>query len=169
MNKILLLVLIVALRVSAFASDSIPVAVLPWEIPQAPESAINNLTESLRAEVAATGRFRVVNREIDEKAYKQYLFRFTDLHKKQQEQRKAAPADSIIFKGVSKLIWGKINQVGQLYVINLRLVNVSTSKVEQMVSYKHKGKRDQLPEGIKQAVAALVRGLGPSESTATGQ
>ncbi len=63
--------------------------------------------------------------------------------------------------GVRKMVTGTVGKIGSLFSISLRLVNVSTGKIEQTAAIEIKGSiEDVLVQGIPDAVKGLTDGMG---------
>lgn len=64
--------------------------------------------------------------------------------------------------GVNKVINGSIGKFGDLYILQLSLINVETAKVEKTSSYNHKGSlEDLVTEVLKYAVDDLMINIKP--------
>ncbi len=60
--------------------------------------------------------------------------------------------------GVSYLIIGNVEKIGQLYIITLKIVNVSSAKIEKVITKEFKGRKEKLVKLIKFMTIYLIEG-----------
>lgn len=70
--------------------------------------------------------------------------------------------------GVEKLVYANIGKIGSFYLVNVKIINVRTARVEGRVSYKVEGIEDRLIKAITGSVNELMKGKpGDSVSSVT--
>jgi len=98
---------------------------------------IKLLTDRLRVEIVQLGKYEVVERE-----------RIDEIFKEQQLQVSGCVDECLIevgkLLGASRIVLGSIGKVGNFYTINAKLINATSGKVEEAVSYDSKYSIDDL-------------------------
>jgi len=90
-----------------------------------PASQLRALSDRLRHELFATGRFRVMERA-----------RMQDILKEQGFQVSGCVSTECVVEagqliGVQRIVAGSLGKVGTVYTVNIRLINVETGEIER--------------------------------------
>ncbi|OGJ90008.1 MAG: hypothetical protein A2268_12565 [Candidatus Raymondbacteria bacterium RifOxyA12_full_50_37] len=119
------------------------VAVLDLELQGLEAIAGKALSDRLRSDLVATGRFTVMERgQMDE------------IMKEQGFQASGACSDEACLieigqlLGVEKMVAGSLGKLGKLYLVNLRTIDIRTGKIEQTVSQDCTCEVENLPLAI---------------------
>jgi len=113
------------------------------------------LTEKMRSDLFASGKFIVMNREDMNRVMQEQEF---------QNSENCDTEDCILemgkILGVSKVISGSIGKLGKTYALTTKQINVLTSKNEKIINISKKCSEDYLLTLIEQAsreLSSLVR------------
>jgi len=110
------------------------------------------LTDRLRAELFNTKYFKVIEREMMEEIIEEQGF-----------QQSGCSTDECMVEvgkliGVEKIIGGSISQVGNVFSVSARIVNVETGEIETTGVYDHMGNIGELlTSGMKKVSYELVK------------
>lgn len=97
------------------------------------------LTSKFRNSVARTGKFAVIEREKMDQILKEQDFKMTDMC---NSAECAVQVGQLL--AAEKMLTGDIGKVGSTYSITVRIINVTTSRVEAVQEDEYKGDPDGL-------------------------
>jgi hypothetical protein len=143
---------------SAGADELLNIAVLDLEGRGISSDESLVLTDKLRAELFATGKYQVIERGAMEQILKEQGF-----------QQSGCTSDECIVRmgqliGVSDMVAGSIGKIEKTYFLSIRLIDVETGKIKNNVQYEITGTlTDVLKTGIR-AVARKLAGMGKQET-----
>lgn len=133
---------------TSFSEEFIAVIELTGTISQN-ESAV--LTDKLINLLSSDKKFRVVERSQMKAVLDEQEFQQTGC----TNSECAVDIGQIL--GVAKIVTGSIGQIGSLYSISLRMINVSTGEIEQSSSYEQTGTiEDVLTKGLHKSLNQLL-------------
>jgi hypothetical protein len=126
-------------------------AILPLEAAGADPVMTLNLSGRLRHELIQTGAFDMMEREKMQEILKEQGF----------QQSGACNTNACIVEvgqmiGVEKMVAGNIGLVGKTYTLNVRLIDVRTSRVDRSIVEDHTGTVDRLLTEVVKRVAARL-------------
>lgn len=132
------------------------VAVLDLDALGASKNQVSAVSERLREELLATGRYRLVDRGQLDKVMEEQALQQTGC----TTQECAVQVGRIL--GVRKLITGKVNRVeAGLWLISSSLIDVESAEIIRVVSFQHQGDfKSLLADGAPQLVGKLLEGGG---------
>jgi len=132
------------------------VAVMELDAVGATKVQAATLSDRLREELLATGRFRIVDRAQMDKLLAEQALQQTGC----TSQECAVQVGKVL--GVRKMISGKASKIeDDLWLISCLLVDVETAETEKAVSFQHEGTfRSVLADGAAKLVAKLTEGMG---------
>ncbi len=150
--------IIILLTIISFSFCSkLNIAVIELDADGVTTGEARTITSKLRNELIKTGNFEVIERGKMNEILKEQGFQNTGC----TSQECVVEMGRLI--GVNKIIAGDIGKVGKLHIINLRIINVATGKVEKAVEeITRNGLEEVYLDGIKRAVAKLPRIKGYS-------
>lgn len=126
------------------------IAVFDFEITSGDRSIARPLTESVRREIVASGKYKVIDRGNMEKI----------LGEQKLQMSGCVTGECIIeagqLLGVGKLITGTVSLVGKTYYLTLSLISVKTGEIEQVVDDKCKCEVDELLDSTKRLSKKLL-------------
>lgn len=127
------------------------IAVLDLETKGLDESAGKILSDKLREDLLATGRFLVMERS-----------EMVDIMKEHGLQQSGACSDDGCLSnmgkmlGVEKMVAGSMGKLGKRTLISVRLFDINTGKIEKTVSQSNKLAVDDLPKMLTVAARKLA-------------
>lgn len=138
-KAVCLLWLSAVLGLHAAVAETIRIAVIPLEANGVPAEEARTLTDRLRSILVASGKFEVLERErVDALLREQSL----ELSGAVNQDDFMAKAGKLL--DVRKMIGGSVGKVGATYALSLRMVDVTTGKVERTLDREHRGKAEGL-------------------------
>jgi hypothetical protein len=112
------------------------------------------ISDRLRGELIATGRFTVVEREQMDAILKEQGF---------QQTGACAEASCIVEVGqllaVHKMVGGSIGRVGKVFSVNLKVIDVATGTIERQIADDFRCSKEQLVSFYIRQVARRMAGL----------
>lgn len=148
MKQLIICLLAVTFAISAYAQDKkekkqekkYTVAILDFNVISGVQKIeAMALTSKFRGSLAKTQKYTVLERNEMETILKEQDVTLTDI---------CNTAECVVEVGkllaAEKMIAGDIAKVGETYTIQIRLIDVTTSKIEETESHEYKGK----PEGL---------------------
>lgn len=123
------IVLLLFLTVSSFAEDIKPnIAVMELEGNGVSKTDLGGLSNRLRTELFKTGKFNVIERSRVDEILKEQGFQQTGC----TNATCAVEVGQLI--GVEKIVVGNVDKVGQIYSIDIRMVDVGTARIEKVAA-----------------------------------
>jgi len=119
----------------------------------------STLSDAVRQELFSTGKYRIVDRENMDQILKEQGLQVSDC----TSEECAVKIGQLL--GVEKMVVGSIGKLGQVYMLNLQLLNVETGEIEKMVSDECPCMIEQLPKQIRNLAQQIS---GPSLPPTTG-
>lgn len=119
---------------------------------------IGTISDRLRGELISTGKFLVIERS-----------QMDDILREQGFQQTGACSDAscIVQVGqllaVHKMFGGSIGKVGELYSINIKIIDVATGRIEQQLAKDVRCSKEELLTVHMAVMARQVAGLQPSK------
>jgi len=110
------------------------------------------LTDRLRVELYNTKHYKVIERTMMEEILQEQKF-----------QQSGCVTDVCMVEigkmvGVGQIVGGSISQVGNVYSVSARMVNVETGEIENTGVYDHKGNIGELlTDGMMRVVVELIK------------
>jgi TolB-like protein len=144
---------VLGLSAAVQAADPVRVAVLTFESEDLSKTVMQVLTERFSAELAKGEGLKVEERTVSDELYKEMNFRYTDMYKKESGKETVAQKT---FEGVNKLIVGRIGKLGTVFLINIRMVDVNTGKIDLTLSENCKCAEEELPDAIIKVAQKLA-------------
>lgn len=129
------------------------VAVLDLVAPGGLAEAAPVLSDRLRVELLATGRFLVM-----ERGQMQSIMSEQNFQKSGACNDDACVVEMGQLLGVDRMVAGSIGQLGKLIMLNLRMINVQNGQIVKSVSEDCQCPVEELPQAMKR-VAAKLAGL----------
>jgi hypothetical protein len=135
--RVIIAVLIICIAVSLFAEHPIKrkLCVMDIKTGGATEGISQILTDRLMLELAKTNRFNIVERERRNEILKEQGFSLSGV---------TEDAPSLVKLGkwlaVSKVVSGSVGLVGEVWIVNILIVDISTGKVEDPMTKNITGK-----------------------------
>ena len=138
-------------------SQKISIAVLDFEALMIQDDEAKALTNRTRTELVKTGIYQVVERGQMDEILKEQGFQLSGC------TSEACVVEAGQLLGVEKMLAGSVSKVGDIYSIELRLIDVGSGKIEKSDSYDMQGNIGQLlTSGMKNALDILL-GNAPSQ------
>ena len=164
--------LIACLALPAFLLPQSTASVAVLDLDARGISAIESasLTDRLRSELVKTGALTIVERG-----------QMQTILNEQDFQLAGCTSDDCAVEvgqllGVSKMIAGSIGRIGATYLLDIRIIDVTTGAIEQTLTQNYRGEIDGLIEAIEEMAWTIVGGkpadeipLVAAEPEATGQ
>ena len=128
------------------------IAVVDFRGNNVTEGDCRALTDRLRVELFNTKYFKVIEREMMEQIIKEQGF-----------QQSGCSTDGCMVQvgkliNVEKIVGGSISQVGNIYSVSARIVNVETGEIENTGVYDHTGNIGELlTEGMMRVAVKLIK------------
>jgi len=127
------------------------IAVMELKSIQVPESIGSAVSDLLRDELFQTNRFKIIDRSEMKLILDEYAFR----------QSGACDDISCIVEvgkilSVEKMLTGSVSQIGNMYYLTLKMVNVETAEFENIVSAKGPADENELFDIVSSAVYNLI-------------
>jgi serine/threonine protein kinase len=137
------------------ATDSITIGVLDLNRNNVDPGEARAVSERLRIFLARTGVFIPIDRDQVELILSEHGFQLSG----------AIDTDEVVIQvgkilGALKMVAGSISRIGTLYSLQVRLVNVSTARIEQQAFVDVGGIEELLTSGVE-SVARQLAGLDP--------
>jgi len=125
--KFIVALLLSLLSVSfIYSQDAVEIAVIDLTGNDIDVSTVAGLTERLRAELFKTGKYQVIERSRVDVILKEQGF----------QQSGCTDAQCAVEIGrlvnVSAIVLGSVSKIGNIYTVSIRLVDVSTGKIQQV-------------------------------------
>jgi len=136
---------------NVFAQDRTTIAVLDFEGYGISEFEVQTLTNRARSLLVRIGKYQVVERG-----------KMDAILKEQGFQQSGCTSEECIIEvgqllGVKYMLAGSIGRVGSTYTIDIRIIDVESSKIFKTASYDIEGKIDNvLKTGLQEALDKLV-------------
>ena len=130
------------------------IAVLDLSSKSLPKSDVKAITGRLTQEIYKSGYYELVERSNLAKLFEEHKLNQSDITDKSDAIKLGKVA------GAQKILFGAVEKMDDVYIINIKLVNVETACIENMVSYEHDGKLKKL---IKKGIAEIVNELTGKE------
>lgn len=115
------------------------------------ETDCNALTERFRAELYNTGVFTIIERKL-----------MNEILIEQGIQQSGCTDNDCVVQvgkliGVKKIITGSVNQMGNIYSVSARVVNVESGIVERVIALDHRdGLEELLTDGMKKVASKII-------------
>jgi TolB-like protein len=116
---------------------------------------IISLTDTICAELKKTGRFSVVERRETEALLQEYA---DELNETANERAYVLKAGEVL--SVDYLLYGRILRYENMYILNLRMMNVRNGQLQKEVTNKYRGSVEDL---LLEAIPQIMRGLAGME------
>jgi len=159
-NKIILLLVLSAFFCHSFSQEGkskeekkVNIGVMGLKAEGAITSASNILSDRLRAELFNTGKFQVMERGEMDAVLKEQGFQQSGAC-----DDKACMVEVGQLLGVEKMVAGSLGQLGSLYLINLRIIDVKTGQLMDTYSGECRCAMEELGGAMKTAAIALAFG-----------
>lgn len=120
--------LIIFFAFQLFAQENLNIAVLELEGAGISKTDLIGLSNRLRSELFKTGKFTVLERSRMDEILKEQGFQLSGC----TNTDCAVEIGKLI--GVSKIILGNVDKVGTIYTVDIRIVDVSTGKIENIAT-----------------------------------
>jgi len=160
MRKILkpvtLLALLLPLFLFAEEEQKPTIAVMDLQSKGMNEATVLALSDRLRAEIFATNKFEVLERA-----------QMDDVLKEQGFQASGACTDEACqiemgqILGVERLVTGSLGKLGTKFILNLRMINIETGKIQRTVFEDCKCPIEDLTEALH-SIAKKLAGIAPN-------
>jgi len=144
--------LFIVFSINCYAQETkTTVAVMDLEAQEGVSQGVANvLSDSLRAYLVNTEKFTIVTRENMQQVLKEQNFQVSGI-----TQESVAKIGQIL--GVEKIFTGSIGRVGTTYVINLKLVDVQSGRIEKAATEEcRKDEQDALLVSVKNAANKVL-------------
>jgi len=116
----------------------------------------SSLTDALRNKLMSTGNFEIVEREQMDKIMQEQAFQMTGAC---NDADCMAQAGKIL--GIKHMIAGSVGKVGEIYIVNSRLLDVETGEILFDVSVKYRGNIEGLIiYSVPQIANKMAKGIG---------
>ncbi|MBU4444007.1 CsgG/HfaB family protein, partial [bacterium] len=150
MKKILLFV--IAISIISLAEESVTIAVLKLRPSGLQESEAEILTDYVRSILVEMNLYQVVDRGKMKEILNEQEFQLSGC----TSTECAVEVGKLL--GVQKMLTGSVGKFGKLFTIELRMINIETSRIEKSSRYNYEGPIEQLlTEGIQNAIKKLVQ------------
>jgi hypothetical protein len=159
-NQLIFITFSVFTLTSLHAQTKMSMAVLPLSSNGISPSEALVLTDELLSVLVQSNTYIVVERSNMESILKEQGFQLSGC----TTSECAVEAGKLL--GVQKMIAGRVGKLGEIYNINLRLFDVETGKIEQNISQKHEGPKEELLDIIGQ-MGKRLSDYGPQSDTST--
>lgn len=149
-KKILLFV--IAISIMSFAQENVTIAVLKLRPSGLQESEAEILTDYVRSILVEMDFYQVVDRGKMNEILNEQEFQLSGC----TSTECAVEVGKLL--GVQKMLTGSVGKFGKLFTIELRIINIETSRIEKSSRYNYEGPIEQLlTEGIQKAIKKLVQ------------
>ena len=151
-KSIIYLPLIISILLLQFAqSQKISVAVLDFEALMIQDDEAKALTNRIRTELVKTDIYQVVERGQMDEILREQGFQLSGC------TSEACIVEAGQLLGVKKMLAGSVSKVGDIYSVELRLIDIMSGKIEKSDSYDMQGDIGQLlTTGMKNALDILI-------------
>jgi len=127
------------------------IAVLDFEALMIQDKEVKALTNRIRSELVKTGTYQVVEREKMDEILKEQGFQLSGC------TSAACVVEAGQLLGVEKMLAGSVSKIGEIYSVELRLIDVESGKIEKSDSYDMEGDIGKLLlSGMKNALYILL-------------
>ena len=114
------------------------------------QAEAKTLTDRLRSHLVRTGVFTVLERD-----------QMDEILQEQGFQQSGCVSDECLVEiglliGVQRMVGGSIGKIGQTYTLDLRIIDVSTGRIEKTVSEDYRGERDGLLDVLRVAAERIA-------------
>ncbi|MBN2423859.1 MAG: PEGA domain-containing protein [Calditrichaceae bacterium] len=151
--KTMMLIFCGFIIISAQETDRINIAVIDLESRGGlSQSEIGVLTDRLRSQLVQTNSFNVVDRGLMQDILKEQGFQMTGC----TSTDCAVQAGKIL--GVQQMVAGTIGRIGNLYTVDISLIDVQTSKIMKSLTRDYSGEVEGLV-GIMKSIAEELAGI----------
>ena len=135
---------------SALALDKMSIAVMDLEPQGVDVTVAQTLSEIMRTELLNTGRFEVLERAQMDRLIEEMKLQQTGL----TDAQDAAELGKVL--NVEKLIIGSIGQMGNVFHLNVRLVDVGKAVTEVAERSECPAQEEKLPEAITEVIRQIA-------------
>ncbi|HMA99560.1 MAG TPA: CsgG/HfaB family protein [Spirochaetota bacterium] len=124
-------------------------------------SAADILSELVRSELLKAANYKLVDRSQTSEVLKEQQLQQSGL----ADSKTLARLGQLL--GANKLAYGALGQLGELYIINLKIIDVPSGQVEKEVTEEFVGKKEDLRLPVKKAAQKLIgfKGLDLKKDT----
>ena len=126
------------------------IAFLGFNARDIPPSGVDILAELVRNELVISRQYRVIDRDNTDTLLKEAEFQLSDL----TDQESVVSVGNLL--GVEKVITGTIGQLGKLYLITLKILDVETGVIDRVVTEEYVGVMEDLRKPVRIAVQKLL-------------
>ncbi len=150
--RLLLWLPLLLLSISSAQQPVTTIAVLEFEAAGVDAPAVQTLANVVRKELIKSKLFRVVERNLmDEILSEQGL-----------QQSGCTTTECVVevgrLLGVQKILSGSISKLGELFIIDLQITNITTGEIEVLESIDYVGKLEELPRLIRELTTQVTTG-----------
>jgi len=138
-------------QVTQFEGPKLSIAVLDLKAMQVPEPVALIVSDILRDELFQTQRFRIMSRTEMKTIFKEHEFVLTGACDDMGCYIKVGKMLT-----VEKLLVGNLSQLGNVYYLSLKIVDVNTAEYENIASARGPASDDELFSIVKSAVMNLI-------------
>lgn len=154
MNKSFVCILSVLMfACGSLLADGRSLAVLSLHAKGMEESDAAVLTDVLRSKIGEDKNIDVIERSRMEEILKEQGFQMSGAC---SESSCAVKAGQVL--GVKNIVMGSVGLIGKTYTLNVRIVDVSSGKIEKEVTEYHKGSKDGLLTDVVPLVVSKLTG-----------
>lgn len=131
-------------------AEKTTIAFLGFTARDIPVSGVDILSELVRNELVISREYTVIDRERTGDILAEMQFQLSDL----ADQESVVSVGNLL--GVEKLMSGTIGQLGRLYIITLKILDVETGVIERTVTEEFVGVMEDLRKPVRIAVQKLL-------------
>ena len=153
LKKIFYLILII-FNVNLFGQNKLNIAVLDFDAKGISKAEASILSDELRYKLVNSEIYTIIERD-----------KMVEILYEQGFQLSGCTSDECFVEAgkilnVKKVIAGSVGKIGSTYILNIRLIDIETSKIEKVVNKKHRGKIEGLLLLINGMSSELFRKTG---------
>jgi hypothetical protein len=139
---------------SAVSREKVAVAVLDFEAKNVTSASAEAIADLFRTELFNTGCFKVVERQRIQKILEEQRFQSTGVTDADQ----AAEIGRLL--NVKKIMIGTVTLLGDIHIINTRIVDVQSGQVELAEAVESRGGEENLPRVVTELAMKISYKIG---------
>ncbi len=150
--RLLLWLPLLLLSISSAQQPALTIAVLEFEAAGVEAPAVQTLANVVRKELIKSKLFRVVERNL-----------MDDILSEQGLQQSGCTTTECVVEvgrllGVQKILSGSISKLGELFIVDLQITDITTGEIEVLESIDYVGKLEELPRLIRELTTRVTTG-----------
>jgi hypothetical protein len=146
--------IVLLLAASAVSREKVAVAVLDFEAKNVTTESAEAIADLFRTELFNTGCFKVVERQRIQKIIEEQRFQSTGVTDTDQ----AAEIGRLL--NVKKIMIGTVTLLGDIHILNTRIVDVQSGQVELAEAVESRGGEENLPRAVTELALKISYKIG---------